>query len=133
MLDKLFQSKALIHKALDATWKKNEAISDNVANADTPGYKRKDVSFDELLKAAMNKDKAVNILSHPRHIPISSTINDVKLRIIRDYNDTSMRMDGNNVDIDKEMAELAKNSIMYNALAQMSGYSSLRAAIKEGR
>lgn len=115
-LQKLFESKDVVHKALDVAWKKNEAISNNIANVDTPGYKREDVNFEEFLQSAKNK-----------------TVQNFKVRTVKDYNTTSMREDGNNVDIDKEMAELAKNQIMYNALAQMSSYSSIRIAIREGK
>ncbi len=47
MLDKLFNGKKIIHKALDASWKRNEVIAQNIANVDTPGYKRKSVSFED--------------------------------------------------------------------------------------
>lgn len=115
-LQKLFASKDIVHKGLDVAWKRNEAISNNIANVDTPGFKRQDVNFEEFLKAAKSKN-----------------VQDFKVRTIRDYSTTSMRMDGNNIDIDKEMAELAKNQIMFNALAQVSSYSSLRTAIREGK
>ena len=57
MLDKILDGKKIIHKALDAAWTRNEVIAQNIANVDTPGYKRRTVSFEELLQAVMdNKD-----------------------------------------------------------------------------
>lgn len=132
---KLF-SNPLLEKALSASWLRNEAISENIANVDTPGYKRKDVNFQDYLKAAMNKDSIAGIISHQKHIPINgNSINNINFRVTRDYNSTSMRMDGNNVDIDAEMAELAKNQILYNSLATLINkeYEMLKTAIREGR
>jgi len=122
MLDKLFDGKKIIHKALDASWKRNEVIAQNIANVDTPGYKRKSVSFEyELRKAMDSKDFK------------KSDVDQIEIKIVLENKNLSMRLDGNNVDIDAEMAELAKNTIKYNALVQMSGFNTLKMVIKEGK
>lgn len=131
---KLFNN-PLLEKALDATWAKNEVISNNIANIDTPGYKRQDINFQEYLNAAMKKDAIAGIVTDPKHIPINSNNSGVKIKVTNDNNATSMRLDGNNVDIDSEMAELAKNQILYNSYTTLLNkhYNKLKTAIREGR
>lgn len=122
MLDKILNSKNIIHKALDATWKKNEAIAQNIANVGTPGYKRKTVTFEEELREAMERKGFKK-----------SDVDKIEIKVTEENKNLSMRLDGNNVDIDAEMAALAKNTIQYNALTQMAGYSKLKMVIKEGK
>lgn len=125
----------ILEKALDATSLRNGVISDNIANVDTPGYKRSDVSFEDELKKAMGNDGIQGELTDPRHIPIGqANFNEVTSQVIRDET-TSSRLDGNNVDIDNEMAKLAKNQLVYNALAQSISdqFSRLSYVINDGR
>lgn len=122
MLDKMLNSKNIIHKALDAAWKRNEAIAQNIANVDTPGYKRKTVSFEKELREAMeSKDFK------------KSDVDNIEIKVTEEYRNLSTRLDGNNIDIDSEMAALAKNTIQYNALTQMAGYSKIKMVLKEGK
>ncbi len=109
----------MLEKGLDASALRNKVIADNLANVDTPGYKRSEVLFEEELRKAMGRESGLaGKLTHERHIPIGrKTAFNVAPEVVRSE-DTSMRNDGNNVDIDREMAALAKNSIMYTALAQ---------------
>lgn len=132
---KLFNN-SVLEKAISASWLRNEAIADNMANIDTPGYKRKDVNFQDYLKVAINKDSISGVIAHPKHIPLNNDlISNGNFRITRDYNDTTMRMDGNNVDIDAEMAEMAKNQILFNAYVTLlnKDFGLMRTAIREGR
>jgi len=136
MLDKLLGSTKVMEKALDATWLRNEAISQNIANVDTPGYKKKTVKFEEYLNEATDGSSFKGLRTDNRHIPIGSdSIDNVEIQVTEDNSSTSMRIDGNNVDIDSEMASMAKNSIQYNTLAQrLSGkYKSILSVISEGR
>jgi flagellar basal-body rod protein FlgB len=122
MLDKILNSKNIIHKALDATWERNEVISQNIANVDTPGYKRKTVSFEEELREAMeSKDFK------------KSDVDRIEIKVTVENRNLSMRLDGNNVDIDSEMAALAKNTIQYNTFTQMAGNSKIKMVLKEGK
>lgn len=109
----------MLEKGLDASALRNKVIADNLANVDTPGYKRSEVLFEEELRKAMGRETGLTgKLTHDRHIPFGSNAEfNVAAKVVRSE-DTSMRNDGNNVDIDREMAALAKNSIMYTALAQ---------------
>lgn len=137
MLDKiLFGSKA-IEKSLDASLKRNEVIAQNIANVDTPGYNRKTVSFEEQLSDAISqKSGFIGKRTDPRHIPIGgSSVDDVQIKVSEDKNSLDMRLDGNNVDIENEMAQMAENNIRYEVLIQrMSGMlNRMRSVIREGR
>ena len=123
-----------MEKALDACWINNEVISNNIANAETPGYKRFRVYFEESLNERQNKFK-ISSLHKSKFLPIGRDKPLPRdIMITRDYS-TSMRKDGNNVDIDVENAELAKNSLKYNMLAQQLAeeLSMIKQAINEGR
>ena len=96
-------------------------ISSNIANADTPFYKPRDVSFaDELIaqKAKIfneNSSKLALAQTNEGHIPLQSEQSSSKATLF--YRDGHMaRNDGNSVDIDVETTEMSKNSIMFNAL-----------------
>jgi len=125
-----------LERSLDATSLRQNVIADNIANVNTPNYKRKMVSFEEELKLALGRSSnQIQIaLTHPNHIPIGSApLYRLKPQLETD-NSTRWRNDGNNVDIDVEMAEMAKNVIKYQALTQrVSGkFASLKMVI-EGR
>lgn len=104
----------VLNKAAEASWTKNEVIANNLANVDTPGYKRKDLNFESLLAEALsdtslhtkNMDKKVAHLQNTSLNP----------RIYTEYSNLSYRYDGNNVDIDTEQAYLADNQIKYYTL-----------------
>ncbi len=121
MIEKLLFTRTMnmLEMGLDAAALRNRVIADNLANVDTPGYKRSEVLFEDVLKQAMGRDTLLaGTLTHEKHIPIGRKSEfSVTPKVVRSE-DTSMRADGNNVDIDREMAALAKNSIMYTALAQ---------------
>lgn len=97
----------VLEKAADAGWTRNSLISNNIANVDTPGYKRKDMHFEDYLMNAVTDGDSLD-----------DNIADVDLDTLTgttytDYGTVSYRLDGNNVDIDTESAELAKNQIKY--------------------
>lgn len=119
MIDKILDSKNYIHKALDGLQKRNEASAQNIANVNTPNYKRKHVQFEEELKAAINNKNFKKSDAHK-----------IEVKVIEDTS-TSNRKDGNNVNIDTEMAELAKNTISYNAMIQRASFSSVMTALKD--
>jgi len=106
---------------MDTACLRNTVIADNIANADTPGFKRSRVIFEENVKEALEKqtnDTRLKVTNF-RHIQIGNktSIENIKpeLKVIEDL---SFRNDGNNVDIDVEMAEMSKNKIYYDALGQ---------------
>jgi len=135
MIDRISRQTGLLERALDACWVKNEVISNNIANAETPGYKKFKVYFDASLSEKKSEFHIASTHKNPKFLPIGKDrilSNDIIVK--RDYS-TSMRKDGNNVDIDEENAELAKNSLQYNILSnQLSKELSLiKQAINEGR
>jgi flagellar basal-body rod protein FlgB len=113
----------LLQNALNVAQLRQRVYANNIANIDTPGYKREDVSFESRLASAMNSQSGAQVFG-VRHISLSSQSNpnwqsmlQVKPRIIRDTS-TIVSNNGNNVDVDAEMAKLAENQIRYNALVQ---------------
>jgi len=136
MIQNLYGNSKILEKALDASLLRNDTISQNISNIDTPTYKRKDVAFEQYLNNSLGKASLEGNLTDKRHIAINSkNIDKVDPTITQDNSDVSMRIDGNNVDVDSEMAYLAKNQIKYNTLIQLinSNYSKIKNVIREGK
>ncbi len=134
LMDDLFGSMKFSEKAMDAAWLTNKTISQNIANVDTPGYKRKTVKFEEILKSS-SAQSFEGLKTNSLHVDIGSSIDDENIKIVTENENLSYRIDGNNVDIDTEMASLAKNTIKYNVLAQSvnAGLKRIKTVISEGR
>ncbi|QNU68382.1 flagellar basal body rod protein FlgB [Ruminiclostridium herbifermentans] len=122
MIQGLYGKSNIMEKALNASIARNDAISQNIANVDTPNYKRKDVAFEQYFADSLNRANM-------------NDVDDIQPTIIEDKSDNKMRIDGNNVDIDSEMSYLAKNTIKYNALVQLinSNFSRIKNVIREGK
>jgi len=127
----------LLEKALKGSSLRHKVISNNIANINTPGYKRMEVSFEsELAAAATNaaseRTSAAMTRTHAKHL--LPTLEAIAPSRIRTIEDTSLRTDGNNVDVDAEMAAMTKNQIYYSAITQrISGYyTNIKSAIKGG-
>jgi len=131
----VFSNTKVLEKALDATWLRNETISHNIANADTPGFKRKAVKFEDELEAAIMQRGVQGNRTRQSHMDIGrSSLNRVNAEVFSPSG-TAMREDGNNVDIEAEMASLANNTVMYNYLVQKltREFQRIRNVIMEGR
>lgn len=103
---------------LKAVSARHEAIVNNIANADTPHFKKKAVVFEEELnrKIAAKYDEGIGLTqTHAKHMPTKSTTNEVPFKMV-EVNLTTMNNNGNNVDIDVEMANLAENQLLHNYL-----------------
>ncbi len=126
----------LLNKGLNAYSLRHEVITNNIANGDTPGYKRQDVEFDKVLKNAINNNETLEAYTtNEKHIKINNTeINTINPKVVTTKN-TKARLDGNNVDIDVENAELAKNHIKYSVVSQQitNYFRRMKNAISEGR
>lgn len=107
----------VLDKAADAANSRNEIISNNIANVDTPNYKRKDVSFQGYLEQALIGGEPLD----ERISEINTHLADFGGLIYTDSSTLSYRLDGNNVDVDTENAMLAENQIRYNALVEQIG------------
>ena len=122
----------VLGKAADGAWQRNEAIANNIANVDTPNYKRQDVSFEAELKHALKASKYVSLDEKVRNLNEGNRLSHVQPRVYTDAQGYSYRLDGNNVDIDNENVELASNQIKYNALVQSidEEFKNLKSVIK---
>ena len=123
-------------RGLAAANLRQEVISNNIANVNTPNFKKSDVVFEELLAKEIGMDDSGRlplVRTHDRHLPVGM-IGGAKASIQED-DTTTMRVDNNNVDIDIEMASLAKNQLYYNAMAtELGGYvNKLKNVITSGQ
>lgn len=118
-------------KALGGTWERHKAITNNIANSNTPGYKRTAVSFEEQLKQSVKNNKISLNKTHEKHIGVGK---DNFSPVALQDKSVSYRLDGNNVNIDTETADLAKNTIMYDALVKqvMGEFEKIKNVITEG-
>ena len=102
----------VLNRAADAAWQRNEAISNNIANVDTPGYKRQDVAFESVLQKALGNNRYESVDEKVSNINLSR----LRGRAYVDYANYSYRLDGNNVDIENENVMLAENQLKYQGL-----------------
>ena len=118
----------VLDKAADASVLRNKAIANNFANIDTPGYKRQDVSFASTLEEALRHSRYETLDTKVGHVRMDR----LKGHVYTDAAGYSYRLDGNNVDIDTESAELAENQLLYNGLTQSisSEFKHLMAVMK---
>ena len=117
----------VLDKAADASWTRKSFIDNNIANVDTPGYKRQEVDFESVLKRELGDYKYESLNSKINHVNLSNLHADT----YTDYANYSYRMDGNNVDIDVEETELASEQIKYEALTSSisSEFARMKAVI----
>lgn len=94
-----------LERALQGTALRQATLAENLANANTPGYRRRDVSFEDSLHTAIAGGK--------------KALHDVAMAPFEDPS-APLRADGSNVDVDKEGAELAKTGLTHEALVSMA-------------
>ncbi len=102
--------------AMDVAMLRQEIHAHNIANAETPGYKRKYVVFESIFQKAMNEKSIRLETTDPRHMKGKPF--PVKPIVKIDYS-TSYRNDGNNVDIDREIVEMVENGLRYQVLSRL--------------
>lgn len=100
----------ILKKGLDAASERSTVIADNIANINTKGYKRKYVTFEETLKNSSNDLELKT--TDDKHMKINGDAGDIQVK----QDSGNLKEDGNNVDIDNEMVNLAANNLMYNAM-----------------
>ena len=110
-------------RGLAAATMRHEVISNNIANVNTPNFKRSAVNFEDLLAKELHLDndgrRLDMVRTHDRHLPMA--LPGKVHAVIEEDGTTTMRVDNNNVDIDIEMAGLAKNQLYYNAMTTELG------------
>ena len=126
MLDRIFGGDGFVAqtRALDAASLRQQAIAHNLANVNTPGFKRQDVTFETKLSHALADHHTAGGNNGP------NPVDRVRPEIITPTT-TSLRADGNNVDMEAENVNSAMNTLKYEALTQMVGgyFTGLKAAI----
>lgn len=104
----------VLDKAADASWLRETAITNNLANVDTPGYKRQDVDFESVLKRELGQSKYTSLDKKMRGL--NGSLSDLNVSTYTDMSNYSYRLDRNNVDVDTENVELASEQIRYEAI-----------------
>lgn len=114
MIDELMQREnyVLAKKLLDVSHAKQNAIASNLANVETPGYKRIDIATD--FEAQLRKVASSNNVD---------AIRNLEIRTVQDLNSPIVRGDGNNVQVDQELLSMQKNAIQYEFLANYTSTS----------
>ena len=115
---------SMLTKSVDNTAYRHKLLVNNVANVNTPSYKRRDVAdFQKALREAEGKTSFRASTQNPRHIQFGSlSFEELRPRSIK-LEQTSYRNDNSSVDIDLEMAEMSKNGLRYQAYTQkLNGY-----------
>jgi flagellar basal-body rod protein FlgB len=130
--DRLFnkEGRMLVYKALDANAMRGRAYAQNIANVQTPGYRRVEVNFEEQVREAMKK-QVTGAKTHEDHMDISrkASIKKVEAYAYRSSDPTNPG-EVNNVDIDIESAKVAENQIEQNYNMQFASFAKFQAAIK---
>jgi len=122
----------LLQRGLNAAALRQEAISQNIANVNTPGYKAYRVEFEKALAQSVEKTGLSLKTTRARHIRGGGP--EAAPYLVRD-DSLSLRTDGNNVDLDLEMAALAMNQLKYDTLVQLTNkqFAKTRNVITGGR
>ncbi|WP_238442480.1 flagellar basal body rod protein FlgB [Desulfofalx alkaliphila] len=114
-----------LKKDLDVGMLRQRVIADNVANVNTPGFKKSHVSFEEQFKTALGRRRLALRTSHPLHLGGVKHPAQAEAKTVQVTN-TASQPDGNNVNIDEEMVNLAANQMKYQTSTQaLDGYYSL--------
>lgn len=127
-------SLGVLERSLDTAALRQKVISNNIANVDTPYFKRSVVQFEDVLQDSLRETNFNGLRTNSRHIPIGRGVpRDMMPEVVVD-DKTLYNNNRNNVDIDLEMAQMSKNAMRYNVLVDRMAreFKSLRTAI-EGR
>ncbi len=123
----------LMRKALDFSAGRQLLITNNISNVDTPGFKAHDVNFESQVRGVMKRDDQLQLrTTDEKHFgPTKPALKRLSPQPFEEPD--AGKSNGNNVDIDKEMAKLAENQIMYSALAQLMSKraSTIKSAVTE--
>jgi flagellar basal-body rod protein FlgB len=122
----------LLHESLSGLVKRQQLITNNLANVDTPGYKALDVPFEQVLNREIGKQGDLRmVVTQPGHISSDGTME----QALSMQQPVVFRTDANGVDMDAEMARLAETSVQFDAVSQlMAGrLAIMRMAVREGR
>jgi flagellar basal-body rod protein FlgB len=130
-----YDTLGIVARGMDASMLRHSVLADNIANIDTPGFKRSDVSFQVQLQRALDPATRIEMnRSSKRHFETEPTRDPMKVKPrVYAETDTWTRNDGNNVDPEVEMAHLGQNTMYYNALTNRlsSMYKTLSSVVNK--
>lgn len=106
----------LLYQKLNYTSERQKVIASNIANINTPGYRTKDLSFEEHLNKTKLSDLQL-VTTHKNHISFSSQTNSPSAMKLYEVENLEEQNDGNNVSLDKQISEMSKNAVMNDAIA----------------
>lgn len=138
ILNQVFdKNDAVLETALNQRLAKQNVLLSNLANAETPGYRALGYSFERQLQDAIGNSDSMGLKTNdPRHFasPFSSPSSGLKPDLFVKPTE-SIGTDGNSVDVDKEMAEMAENQILYRANIEILNrkLSMMKYALNGGR
>lgn len=120
----------VMDKAADASWLRENVITNNIANIDTPGYKRQDVDFESVLRRELGNSKYTSLTDKVREL--NTDLSPLNVTSYTDSSNYSYRLDGNNVDENTENSELASEALKYQLLTNAinNDFSRMQAVIK---
>lgn len=125
----------LLERSLDVSTLRQRTISNNIANVDTPYFKSKQVVFEEILQSQMNGSgsKLESNRTDQRHFSFGQAKGRIPAPQIISNPQAFVQNNGNDVDVEYEMNQMAKNQIWYNGLVQMTnGYFTKMKSVIEG-
>jgi flagellar basal-body rod protein FlgB len=123
----------LLEKAMDAYLVRHQIIADNIANIGTSGYKTKRVKFEEYLQDALGDSRLIGARTNENHIPLGKkSVENLSSTVNEENFGNHIASGVNDVDVDREMAELAKNQIQFKFSSQATAgiFQQLQRAIK---
>ncbi|BER91325.1 flagellar basal body rod protein FlgB [Atrimonas thermophila] len=130
-LDRVF---TLLERGLDFAAQRQELLASNIANVETPGYKRRDLDFESLLKGLEEQGGELNLArTSSRHLP-GYVARSEELFPVKEENIT-IRDDGSSIDVEREMVTLLENGLYYQTLSKLTAgkFNLLRTVLKEVR
>lgn len=124
MIDNINKNIDLLQKSLEGLWKRNEIISNNIANAESSDYKAKDLDFEQMLQKYVDKKDSVQ--------PIEAS--DIRFSILN-RTGLSIKENGNNVNVETEMVSLSENKMKYDLATEAlrNQLELLRTVIEESK
>ncbi len=119
----------LVYKSLDASALRSRVTAQNLANVDTPGSQRMEVSFEDQLRDALKK-KLPGDLTQDGHMPCGTGVDLTEVvHKVFEAKDQTLPGEINNVDVDIEAAKMAENQILYNYAIKFAGFDKFMSAI----
>ncbi|RLA87530.1 MAG: flagellar basal body rod protein FlgB [Deltaproteobacteria bacterium] len=131
MIEGIFQRlTAILQKGIELSWLRQNLISANIANAETPGYKPREIDFEGEMKRFLSEGELRPLRTHPLHLPL---LGEAAPQVFPKRG-WAVTPDENGVDLEEEMAELAENYLRYTSLVQFlrRQLGMLRYSIREG-